>query len=1122
MFNNKLYEKLGELINASSSLLNKKEEIENKYNQLRNTIINNHRETIYQYEGKIRQQKQNNINEINKKRLDLTSKTNELENLEKKLCEYDKSYEKRKIGEFTILNPGVLVDYDAVKDPYMKFNEIYEEIIVTVRNCLSTSKGSAFQEIEMLFSNKRKALYEKIYLLFLESKELKNLAENQFDNQIVEMNDIDSIYDNEIQQSSDEMNALTIDVNENERKELEAIEKVYLSYCEEILSLNEIELIQQLSNYLGNNICLPNECTKQIEVGKFKLKADKNEFSDYGMYIEQNYFSLPALFELDKMFNFVFMHTNEEDIAKKAIHSIMYTMLKNQPASRQQFILSDPEENGKGFDTFLEMLNQYPNVMGDYILTTKESIKKKLVELNDVIRNSNQTQLVGYENIFDYNEKVVEHQESLKCLCLLDFPKYFDEELLELLYKIIHNGNRCGVNVLIDFNKDFIHSRMNDSCFDMITDILMESHLLEYVDNEWKFENGVSLELYDHPSINKMHSFLEDYTIQYKDITNTKLSFSKIMPDKWFDKESSSELSIPIGKNENGEIQNITLGKGTSHYALVAGSTGSGKSTMLHTLIMSALINYNPEELNIYLLDFKSGVEFKVFSQRKIPHIKVLALDAMQEFGLGVLENLWEEMNRRSALFNEQIKLGLNIKDINDYRQLTGRKLPRILVIADEFQMLFNEDENRRIANKCGSIFANMVSLARVYGIHFIFATQTLSRLNGNFSISKSTMNEMHIRIGLKCIESECDALFGDSKGKKAFSKMNDEVGSAVYCHDYVFKDPVGMKVAKCDENEQEVLLSQIETYYSSYESETSIFVADDIPSVKDCKEFYENDTDIYLGEPIYIGKPVALKMNQKKSNNLLIVGSDASMMDRIVALLMLNMARNQKQKNIYLIDGYYLMEEDYLENLNEIMRYKGHLIDRASDNESIFKIIDELYDAFERRRQKRMNGIKIEDLNKYLIIHNLQWIETINRILQNKDISEYLGESEEIETSSDVLSQMDALMASLNEVKKKDKKVSYTDKLQTLIENGYTYGIHIVITAQDYLSIKEYRYGFMPKFRNKIIFGLSNSDAENLIPEAKCEKLKNNIVIYHDGIKPALLFKPYAGIKEAVRKERE
>ena len=196
---------------------------------------------------------------------------------------------------------------------------------------------------------------------------------------------------------------------------------------------------------------------------------------------------------------------------------------------------------------------------------------------------------------------------------------------------------------------------------------------------------------------------------------------------------------------------------------------------------MSALTTYSPDELNLYLLDFKSGTEFQVYANHKIPHIKVLALDAMQEFGQSVLDELIGMMQKRLDMFTEETQKGYPVKDITSYRKYTGKKMPRILVVADEFQVLFSEAHNRRVANTCATRLADIISLYRVCGIHFILATQTMSRLRNGFTVSPSTLSEMHVRIGLKCSESECNLLFGGTNAKAACLAVIYDDGIDVY-----------------------------------------------------------------------------------------------------------------------------------------------------------------------------------------------------------------------------------------------------------------------------------------------------------------------------------------------------
>ncbi|MEZ4608021.1 MAG: FtsK/SpoIIIE domain-containing protein [Deinococcales bacterium] len=77
--------------------------------------------------------------------------------------------------------------------------------------------------------------------------------------------------------------------------------------------------------------------------------------------------------------------------------------------------------------------------------------------------------------------------------------------------------------------------------------------------------------------------------------------------DSLWSRSNTDELLIPIGITGAQKVQYLAFGQGTTHHALIAGTTGSGKSNLLHVMINSAAYCYSPEELEMYLLDFKEG-----------------------------------------------------------------------------------------------------------------------------------------------------------------------------------------------------------------------------------------------------------------------------------------------------------------------------------------------------------------------------------------------------------------------------------------------------------------------------------------------------------------------------------
>src|SRR5690606_14193124 len=101
-------------------------------------------------------------------------------------------------------------------------------------------------------------------------------------------------------------------------------------------------------------------------------------------------------------------------------------------------------------------------------------------------------------------------------------------------------------------------------------------------------------------------------------------------------------LEATIGRAGREPLE-LTLGtsRPPHAFALIGGATGTGKSNLLMAIIYSLAIKYSPEELAVYLLDFKQGLEFKQFDADTdgagwLPHAKVLSLESDQQFGIAV------------------------------------------------------------------------------------------------------------------------------------------------------------------------------------------------------------------------------------------------------------------------------------------------------------------------------------------------------------------------------------------------------------------------------------------------------------------------------------------------------
>ncbi len=174
-------------------------------------------------------------------------------------------------------------------------------------------------------------------------------------------------------------------------------------------------------------------------------------------------------------------------------------------------------------------------------------------------------------------------------------------------------------------------------------------------------------------------------------------------------------LSFVLGKDINGDIIFCNLDK--MPHLLVAGSTGSGKSVCLNTMLLSMCYKAGPQDLRLILVDPKM-VEFTTYNG--LPHLLIPEVITGKEMTINALDWAIKEMERRYALFAKNHVVNINEFNKSDAVKFKREeKLPFIVIVVDELADLMLEAK-REIEDR----IAKLAAKARAAGIHLVLATQ--------------------------------------------------------------------------------------------------------------------------------------------------------------------------------------------------------------------------------------------------------------------------------------------------------------------------------------------------------------------------------------------------------------
>lgn len=783
-----------------------------------------------------------------------------------------------------------------------------------------------------------------------------------------------------------------------------------------------------------------------------------------------NKLTLPALMPFLSGRSLLF---KSDGAGRKAVgeagQSFLLRLLATVPAGKLRFVFIDPVGLGQTVAPFMHLADYDDTLVTARAWSEPHHIEQRLADLTEHMENVIQKYLRNqYADIDAYNAQAGEVAEPYRVLVVHDFPANFSESAARRLVSVLQNGARCGVYAMVHVDP----TRPMPHGFDLAdlernaTVVVRQKGGFVWADSwenpDERFDS-CQLALDTPPPSALFNQIVNAVGQAAKDAAKVEVPFARIAPPRhaWWQASAETNLTAALGPSGANKFQIFELGRGTAQHALVAGKTGAGKSTLLHTLITNLALAYSPAEVELYLIDFKKGVEFKSYAVHALPHARVVAIESEREFCLSVLQGLDTELKRRGDLFR-----AAQVDILAAYRTRTGQTLPRILLLVDEFQEFFSDDDP--IAVQASQLLDRMVRQGRAFGMHVLLGSQTLA---GAYSLARSTIDQMAVRIALQCSEADSRLILADDNGA---ARLLSRPGEAIYnnANGLVEGNNV-FQVAYLRDEERDRYLAEIASWgyrpprpQIVFEGNAPALVAKN-PLLAELLAAARPPVPgrrvaAWLGDPIAIKDPTAAFFRRQSGSNLLMVGQNDELCLGMTLTALISLAAQHKADaaRFYVLD-FGAADDANAERLRDLCQRLPQPAQWGRRRE-LTTFIDEI--ATELKNRQNLLDETLQKLpSVYLIIYGLHRA----RDLRAEESTSFYSYSDE------------------------PKPPSPAQQFPTILQQGADLGIHTLVWCDTVTNLNRMLdRRIQREFETRVALQMSADDSSNLLDTPVAAKL--------------------------------
>ena len=645
------------------------------------------------------------------------------------------------------------------------------------------------------------------------------------------------------------------------------------------------------------------------------------------------------------------------------------------------------------------------------------------------------------------------------------------------------NGHRCGIRFLVVNDIDEGDLRLDENVRRNICTMKANSDVIfDYHNGKLLYNNNLVRPVQIDGKYQSEEDFIEAKCCNIgkaiKEMVAATITYEELGGlDKKPALQNDPVIRIPVGKSGSKVVtipfscadeENSSAGKNIG--LMVLGQSGAGKSSLYHSILINGALRYTPEDLEFWLLDFKSNASAGIYAStdRNIPHIRMVAPNSRINDAYNILGLLIDELEYRNDTFNalgEDIgKKFSNVAEYNAYLREQHEKVcdgefhtfPRIVLLIDEAQEMFRGSDDGSLddlPNTLATRISTLVNKGRSAGIHMAMFAQNLD--SGKTFLLESFIKQLQCKVCFRLSQSSVtnSGFHGGFDERKAEIEKLDT--GEIYLS-YSSDELVKCRVAYAGGNQ---LLTYLQTVIDLYPDVLPKVLKIGVTARLRYRDRVANSLDRYLdrvlspenrkgkvsctiGENAYMLDPIRITFDSVRNSGVFLCGSSRGVSTSLLSSILIGVSRTDAL--IYMCRGmpgeesFYNRLSDRMESDKRIRRYRLAEIDVC---------IAEVYRQY-LQRKKDYDEKETFDTKKIFLF--LSDFDGQGKLKENKSLFE--SDKNDVKnffpmagmTSEDFFAQ-----ESMTCETEKLPQIYLKDAIGELLDQGWKYCIYPVVTLK-------------------------------------------------------------------------